>query len=89
MGGCASKNHEVAPLHWHDAGIDTAWTFVGEDPACASYDGINCLWGMELSDIDQMSLRPLVCGTMHAEKWGITGYEKADHWCFRLRQKSR
>jgi len=27
------------------------------------------------------NLHPLVCGSMHMKKWGVTGYEEPGHWC--------
>ena len=50
-------------------------------PACASYDGASCLWGVSHDQIDFRRLRPLVCGEPHRAKWGVTGYEDPKHWC--------
>jgi hypothetical protein len=51
------------------------------DPACASYDGAGCLWGVTYAEIDFTKLRPLVCGDAHKAKWGSTGYDDPKHWC--------
>ena len=51
------------------------------NPACASYDGGRCLWGLTYDQIDFKRLRPLVCGEQHRARWGLTGYENLKHWC--------
>ena len=51
------------------------------NPACASYDGGGCLWGLTYDQIDFKRLRPLVCGEEHRARWGVTGYENLKHWC--------
>jgi hypothetical protein len=51
------------------------------NPACASYNGASCLWGVTLAEIDQARLKPLVCGEAHRARWGATGFEDATHWC--------
>jgi hypothetical protein len=51
------------------------------DPACVSYDGRACLWGMAFNDIDQTRVKELVCGEAHKKIWGATGYEDPKHWC--------
>jgi len=53
----------------------------GGNPACASYDGRNCLWGEHANQIDFSRVRPLVCGSNHKAVWGVTGYENSNHWC--------
>jgi hypothetical protein len=35
---------------------------MGGNPACASYDGRNCLWGMRANQINFSQVHPLVCG---------------------------
>lgn len=50
-------------------------------PACASYDGGNCLWGVRHEQLDMSRLKPLVCGEAHRARWGSTGYEDPKHWC--------
>ena len=54
---------------------------IGGNPACASYDGRNCLWGQNINQIDFSKVRPLVCGANHRAAWGVTGYEDPKHWC--------
>jgi hypothetical protein len=51
------------------------------NPACASYDGGGCLWGLTYDQIDFRRLKPLVCGEEHRARWGLTGYENLKHWC--------
>lgn len=51
------------------------------DPACVSYDGASCLWGATINQIDFSKLKPLVCGSFHKARWGVTGYEDPKHWC--------
>lgn len=51
------------------------------NPACASYDGANCLWGQSMRDIDFSRLRPLVCGAAHRKLYEVTGFEDPNHWC--------
>ncbi len=51
------------------------------NPACASYDGGGCLWGLTYAQIDFKRLKPLVCGAEHRARWGATGYEDIRHWC--------
>jgi TIR domain len=51
------------------------------NPACASYDGGACLWGLTYDQIDFNRLKPLVCGEEHRARWGLTGYENLKHWC--------
>jgi hypothetical protein len=51
------------------------------NPACASYDGGACLWGVSAEQIDFSRLKPLVCGEQHLARWGVTGYEDPKHWC--------
>ena len=40
------------------------------NPACASYNGASCLWGVPLAQIDLARLKPLVCGEAHRALWG-------------------
>jgi hypothetical protein len=54
------------------------WDYI---PACASYNGRDCLWNVPMNRIDFSRVRPLVCGQMHRSVWGITGYEQRSHWC--------
>jgi hypothetical protein len=51
------------------------------NPACASYDGRNCLWGKTVAEIDFAKVRPLVCGAAHRKLYGVTGFEDPNHWC--------
>jgi len=73
---------------WHYATFpppnagEVAFTIMPDgNPACASYDQHNCLWGVPLADLDFSKLKPLVCGEMHRAQYGATGYENPKHWC--------
>jgi hypothetical protein len=71
---------------WHFATFpkwgDLAFTIMPDgNPACASYDQINCLWGIAIADLDFSKLKPLVCGDMVRARHGVTGYEDSKHWC--------
>ncbi|MCU7801113.1 MAG: hypothetical protein KZQ70_13495, partial [gamma proteobacterium symbiont of Lucinoma myriamae] len=60
----------------------------GINPSCASNNGVDCLWGYTAEDasiIDFDTLKPLYCGEDHRSKYGITGYDTAYHWCFKLK----
>ena len=59
-----------------------AYTITREgDPACASYDGRSCLWGVAEADLDFSRIKPLACGEPHRRLYGETGYENPRHWC--------
>ena len=51
------------------------------NPACASYDAQNCLWGQNVNQIEFNRVHPLVCGAAHRSVWGVSGYEDPNHWC--------
>ena len=51
------------------------------NPACASYDGRACLWGVGYAQVDFSRVRPLVCGQAHRALYQVTGYEDPRHWC--------
>ncbi len=75
--------YNFAPLHEGQV----AFTIMPDgNPACASYNGKDCLWGVSYDQIEFGQLAPLVCGERHRSQWGITGYENPTHWC-RLFQK--
>ena len=57
------------------------------NPACASYDGARCLWGVPLGQIDLARLKPLACGEPHRARWGVTGFEDPKHWCSLARRR--
>ncbi len=58
------------------------------NPACASYNGASCLWGLSYEQIDFARLKPLVCGEALRARWGVTGYEDPKHWCSLARRVS-
>ena len=51
------------------------------NPACASYNGRACLWGVSYAQIDFRRVKPLVCGQAHRALYQVTGYEDPKHWC--------
>ena len=62
------------------------------DVECMSHDTVNCLWqGSEgqcnalIANTPANSIRPLVCGEMHARYHGGSGYDNPGHWCARAR----
>ena len=62
------------------------------DVQCMSHDGVGCLWrGSEgecnalIANVPEASIRPLVCGEMHARHYGGGGYDNPGHWCARAR----
>lgn len=59
------------------------------NPACASYDGKNCLWGQSIGNINFTIVRPLVCGAGHRKLYGVTGFEDPNHWCNLALKKAR
>ena len=40
------------------------------NPACASYNGRDCLWGVKYNQIDFNRVQPLICGADHRAKSG-------------------
>jgi hypothetical protein len=65
---------------------------VGEDPACLSNNGRDCLWnkghckdGQRTTTVlpSTSSIKPLVCGAHHQKQYGSTGYVNPQHWCKR------
>ena len=76
----AGAGWKMANFPAPNGGVVT-YRIVGGNPACASYDGRSCLWGLQKSQIDFGRLHPLVCGAAHQAVWGVTGYENPKHWC--------
>lgn len=65
------------------------WTITPSgDPACMSFNGSSCAWGVLFNDVDFSKVRPLVCGAMHKAVWGATGYEDPKHWCSLARNRA-
>ena len=79
-GPAAAQRWRVANFPAPNGGV-VAFTFIGGNTACASYNGRDCLWGQNLRQINFDRVRPLVCGADHRSKWGVTGYEDRMHWC--------
>jgi hypothetical protein len=80
----------AAPTTWNClSGIYTPLRKNGDgDVECMSLDNTNgCLWKSNSTECNTLattppqSLKPLVCGTMHKNLYGTTGYDYADHWC--------
>ncbi len=57
------------------------------NPACASYDGTACLWGVAPDKLDLQRLQPLACGEAHRRRWNSTGYDDPKHWCSLVRNE--
>ena len=53
------------------------------DVECATYDGTNCLWGLNINQISFNKVKPLACG-QHHKVWGEMGYTNPEHWCHKL-----
>jgi hypothetical protein len=83
----AASTPAVAQRGWQAANFPPpnggvlVYTFIRGNPACASYNGRDCLWGQNSRQIRFNQVRPLVCGADHRAKWGVTGYEDRRHWC--------
>jgi len=59
------------------------------DIECASYDGKNCLWGLNINQISFDRIKPLACGENHYDAWGDTGYANPEHWCSKLKTREQ
>ena len=86
----------VAQRGWQSANFPApnggwlVFTIIGGNPACASYNGRDCLWGIASPNQIRLDrVRPLVCGADHRDKFGITGYENPNHWCNLAKRASR
>jgi hypothetical protein len=77
----------IAQQGWHSRNFPPpnggllVFRTIGGNPACASYNGRDCLWGRNIGQIDFSRVHPLVCGANHRAVWGVTGYENPSHWC--------
>ncbi|MGF1777402.1 hypothetical protein [Vibrio nomapromontoriensis] len=58
------------------------------DIQCASNNGLNCLWGQGIDELNLRNLKPLTCGVDHSNKYGTNGYSSSSHWCNKLAKKS-
>ena len=84
----ATASCDALAAEWQEASFPPpnagrlAYT-IGADgnPACATYDGANCLWGKRKDEIDFAKVKPLACGARHRELYGSTGFEDPKHWC--------
>jgi hypothetical protein len=84
----AASRGALAAEEWREAnfpppnGGRLAYVITADgNPACASYDGANCLWGQGRAEIDFAKVQPLVCGARHRQLHGSTGFEDPKHWC--------
>jgi hypothetical protein len=72
-------------FQWHDekfsSGHLAVTTLPDGNSACATYDGLNCLWGVPFASIDFSKVVPVVCGEQFRRIWNTTGYESPQHWC--------
>lgn len=52
-------------------------------PMCHSTDGRTCSKAkdVDLTRREKRRVYPLICGEPHRAVYGITGFERADHWC--------
>jgi hypothetical protein len=85
---CFASSHVFAAEQWQEANFPApnagrlAFTITADgNPACATYDGANCLWGKSVAEIDFAKVKPLACGARHRELYGSTGFEDPKHWC--------
>jgi hypothetical protein len=92
--GCAKSKCSAAKGSWIplNYGYNPYTCQMGEDPACLSSNGRDCLWnkghckdGQRTTAVlpSTSSIKPLVCGTHHQKQWGSTGYVNPQHWCKR------
>ena len=74
-------HHAGAAVGTRDGGLLVYTVMPDGNPACASYDGRACLWGVGYAQVDFSRVRPLVCGQAHRALYQVTGYEDPKHWC--------
>ena len=86
--GCLASARALGAEQWQEANFPApnagrlAFTITADgNPACATYDGANCLWGKSMAEIDFAKVKPLACGARHRELYGSTGFEDPKHWC--------
>jgi hypothetical protein len=86
--GCLASARALGAEQWQEATFPApnagrlAFTISADgNPACATYDGANCLWGKSVAEIDFAKVKPLACGARHRELYGSTGFEDPKHWC--------
>jgi len=86
--GCLASARALGAEQWQEANFPApnagrlAFTISADgNPACATYDGANCLWGKSVAQIDFAKVKPLACGARHRELYGSTGFEDPKHWC--------
>jgi hypothetical protein len=80
-GALAAEEWQEASFPPPNAGRLAYVIMADGNPACATYDGANCLWGKGKAEIDFSKVRPLACGARHRELYGSTGFEDPKHWC--------
>jgi len=59
------------------------------DVECASYNGRDCLWGLDKKQVFYDKIKPLACGEQHNRVWGGPGYDNPNHWCYKLRLREQ
>lgn len=59
------------------------------DVECASYNGRDCLWGLNKKQVFFDRIKPLACGEHHTRVWGGPGYDNPAHWCHKLRLREQ
>lgn len=57
---------------------------VNNDIECMSKDGNNCINDTAECEysLNHNNINKLTCGTDHKNKWGSTGYDNVNHWCY-------
>jgi TIR domain len=51
------------------------------EPACATVDGKNCLWGDDIDNINFSNVIPLVCGVDVDAIYGVDWRKDPNNWC--------
>lgn len=68
-------------------GIACPIRYYNGDIQCMSVDGVNCMWQADDAACAALqppaNVNPLACGADSLAKWGSTGYDDPNHWCFR------
>jgi len=73
-------------------GINTPIRKYRGEIQCMSENGRDCLWKKNHTDCSALLnsvpslLNPLNCGVDHKKKWGSTGYDNPNHWCYKGKQ---
>ncbi|KAF0705238.1 hypothetical protein AaE_014615 [Aphanomyces astaci] len=57
-----------------------------DEVQCLGFNSRDCVYFHSMQDCHAnlnpaKSVNPLVCGNMHKNVWGVSGYDSASHWC--------